>query len=129
MKKRVLIVEDDVSFRRLLKDFLEAGSMEIFEASMLKDALHLCSSNLFHLILLDLYLGSELGLDLALAISKNHLLYGKPRIIAMSGSLGGEMVDSFKLKEEHRIDLFLKKPFDLIDLKFHIQQLFPSFKR
>ena len=125
MKKRVLIVEDYVGFRKVLKDFLETQNMEVSEASSLKDALKLCSFQFFHLILLDIYLGGELGLDLALTISKDILLYGKPRIIVMSGSLGGEIVKTSDFKEEYSIDLFLKKPFELADLKFHINQLLP----
>ena len=125
MRKHVLIVEDDASFRKILKDSFENENADVSEASSIKEALTLCSSNAFHLILLDVYLGGELGLDLAVAISKDNVLYGKPRIIAMSGTLGGELVKSPEFKEEYRIDLFVKKPFDLKDLKFHIKQLLP----
>lgn len=123
MNKRVLVIDDNEDLRHVTRVFLEQAGMEVFEAGSNKETLNVCAHEQPHLLIMDIYLGSELSLDAAVEISRDPEYYGKPKIIAVSGTIGGELIKSQAFLDENHIDCFLKKPFDFNVLIDKINEL------
>lgn len=64
MKRCILVVEDNQLNRELLRDWLEAESCEVWCAADLKSSYEVFSKRLPDLVLLDINLGKDDGLDL-----------------------------------------------------------------
>ncbi len=62
--KKILIIEDDLDIQRLEKDYLEANSFYVKTASDGDEGLYLAMNENFDLILLDIMLPGENGLDI-----------------------------------------------------------------
>ena len=116
MKKRILVIDDNDDLRHVTRVFLEEAGMEVLEAASNKETLRICAHEQPHLLVMDIYLGNELSLDAAVEIFKDPQLYGRPKIIAVSGTIGGELIKSKAFLAENHIDYFLKKPFDFNEL-------------
>ena len=71
---RTLIVEDSVFYRQLLKEALHSRfpSMDILEATEGKEALQQIETHPPNLVLMDIKLPGESGLDLTQKIKKQH---------------------------------------------------------
>jgi len=125
MAKKLLIVEDDHNIRRLLYDFLgpEGMGLDISESEELNDALRKCEAEKPDLVILDYNLSfNQVGWQVAREIKKDKNKYGLAKTIAISGTVnlnGDEFLD-FKKTE---FDLFMPKPFDLLELREEIKRL------
>jgi CheY-like chemotaxis protein len=64
MSNRILVVEDHAPDRELLRDWLEAEGLEVDCAATLEQAFAALQGNRHGLVLLDVQLGSQEGLDL-----------------------------------------------------------------
>jgi CheY-like chemotaxis protein len=64
MKRRVLVVEDNLASRELLCDWLEAEGFEVVSAENLEQGFAALRIQPPHVVLLDIQLGSEDGLSL-----------------------------------------------------------------
>ena len=64
MNKKILIVEDDVVFCRLLTKFLSRNNYEVMDAQNGKDAFELMEMNEFKLAILDYRLPDMTGLEI-----------------------------------------------------------------
>ncbi len=64
MKHCILVVEDNQLNRELLRDWLEAESYEVWCAADLKASYEVFSKRLLDIVLLDINLGKDDGLDL-----------------------------------------------------------------
>ncbi len=63
VKKIILVVEDDESFRESLRKLLEKEGFEVREASSGEEGIERLQANSIDLVLLDLYLGGITGLE------------------------------------------------------------------
>jgi DNA-binding response OmpR family regulator len=103
---RLLVVDDDVHIRRLIRVFLRNEGYELAEASTADEALKMSKSDRFDVVLLDLILpdygGSRLCQKLKATSDR------PPRVIIVSGD------DSQQSRAEAvdaKADGFLSKPF------------------
>lgn len=64
MKRRVLVVEDNLASRELLSDWLEVEGFEVRTAADLKTSFEALAKGLPNVVLLDVNLGHEDGLDI-----------------------------------------------------------------
>ncbi len=64
MRRCVLVVEDNLLNRELLRDWLEVESYEVWCAADLKASYEVFSKRLLDVVLLDINLGKDDGLDL-----------------------------------------------------------------
>ena len=62
--KRILVVDDDPAMRRMVSDYLEANGMRVAVAANKPEMSRQLAAGSFNLVLLDLRLGQEDGLDL-----------------------------------------------------------------
>ncbi len=106
-KLTILVVDDDGDIRQLLQEFLEKNGFQVVLAEDGQQALKLAAEHLPDLVITDLLLPKEHGVDVMLAIKDRFIL----PIIAMSGIYKkneiGAMIDGVY------IEGFFEKPLDL----------------
>ncbi|MBA2709204.1 MAG: response regulator [Tatlockia sp.] len=90
-KKRVLIVEDNLTAQKTVQIMLTSMSCEVDVASSGMDALMLCKNNHYDLILMDIGLGAGIdGYDVTYHIRKNQDINSEVPIIALTAHGGDE---------------------------------------
>lgn len=80
--KRILVIEDDVQHRRMLKNLLEEAGYEVVEASDGEVGLRLYHQQPCHLVITDIFMPEKEGLETIREL-KNQ--FPTVRIIAISG--------------------------------------------
>jgi CheY-like chemotaxis protein len=80
MKRRILVVEDNLPNLELLCDWLEAEGFETVTARNLDAAFAALNNELLHAVLLDVQLGAEDGLSVAAKIRQDPKLHHLPVI-------------------------------------------------
>lgn len=106
-KNLILIVDDEEEIRLLLKEFLEKNGFEVQAAADGQQALKLAAENVPDLVITDLLLPKEHGIDVMQNIKDNFFL----PIIAISGIYKkNEIMD--RLGDIY-IEGFFEKPLDL----------------
>ena len=126
LKQKILIVEDEPALRESIGLYLKDKNMDVFDSNAVEEAYKIIEREAPHIVLLDIYLGKELGLDLANRVSETDLLFRKPKILVMSGTVGGELLKTQVFLEDNHVDGFIKKPFDLSDLLVEIEAILNS---
>lgn len=112
---RVLVVEDDVSLRTLIADYLERNGVSVTLASSAADVARRLNGSATDLILLDLQLGREDGLDILRTVRAAH----DTPIIIMTGNRSDEIDRVVGL--ELGADDYLLKPLSLRELLARIR--------
>jgi two-component system OmpR family response regulator len=107
---RVLIVEDDPTLERMIKNYFSENNIESVSASRGQELTDQLGKNVINLIVLDLRLGSEDGLDLLRKIRVNSDI----PIIIITGHRRDEIDRIVGL--ELGADDYLTKPFHLREL-------------
>ncbi|AZV46083.1 two-component system response regulator [Nautilia sp. PV-1] len=117
MKRRILIVEDDITLNETLKEFLEYNNFKTISVYDGDSAVSEAYENLYDLILLDIKLPGMNGFDAAKEIRK----FSDAPIIFITS------LDSEKDVEKGFIsggDDYIRKPFSLKELKLRIDAVF-----
>lgn len=113
----ILIVDDYNTMRRIIEMALnELGYYRIYEASNGPDALKLLSKKNIDLIISDLHMLPMTGLDLATSIKADKKLQHIPYLIVTA--------QPRDIPLENPFDGLIIKPFDLVDLRDKINELF-----
>lgn len=86
-QKRVLIVDDDVGVRDVLRSMLEAAGYRVALAENGKEAMNALKAEEADLILTDLVMPEQEGIETIKALRQE---YPGIRVIAMSGAFGGD---------------------------------------
>jgi len=108
--KKILIVEDEGDIGTLLERFLEENGFSITLAEDGRTAAELLKKKDFDLLIVDLLLPGEHGMDLIKMKGHN---FTTP-IIIVSGVY--DEAELFNKAKDSNIKYFIKKPFDLTDL-------------
>jgi len=114
MRKKVLVVDDDVELLQVLDDFIEDdGRFELCTASTGFDAGVMTQKFRPDLILLDIMLPDINGLEVCRYV-RNTEPFKHTKIIAISG-----MIEHDKINElyEAGVDYYIQKPFNLVDVR------------
>lgn len=106
---RILIVEDDVLFRRSLRRFALSITPDVLEADSVAEATELLAKQP-QLVLLDVRLSDGTGIDVAETASK---LMPAPLVVAFSGEASAG--EAFRLAQLG-VRQYLQKPFRLEEL-------------
>ena len=120
LKRKVLVVDDDIELLQVLHDFIEEdGRFELRTASTGFDAGAATQEFKPDLILLDIMLPDINGLEVCRYV-KNTEAVRDAKIIAISG-----MIEKDKIGElyEAGIDYYIQKPFNLVELKKKICEM------
>lgn len=117
-KNLILIVDDEEEIRNLLKEFLEARNFEVLVAEDGARALELARTHVPDLVITDLLLPKEHGIDVMHEIKDRFFT----PIIAISGIYKKEEIAA-KIDDIY-LDGFYEKPLNLEDLYKGIQAVF-----
>jgi CheY-like chemotaxis protein len=90
LKQRILIVEDNPANRELLQDWLEIEGYEVWGAADLKASYEVLEVDLPDVVLLDINLGAENGLDLLAWMRRKGSLDSIPVIAVTAHALATE---------------------------------------
>jgi two-component system phosphate regulon response regulator OmpR len=115
-KKHILIVDDDTRLRNLLGKFLEENNFQTSLAANSAEARLLIKDNNFDLIILDVMMPIENGVDFAASIRQNSLI----PIIMLTAR--GDFEDRIKGLEAGADD-YLAKPFEPKELLLRINNI------
>lgn len=77
----VLIIEDDPTYRQLLRTIIESHGYDVWEASNGQEGIMLCRLLLPDLVITDIFMAVKDGLE---TIADLHALFVLPKVIAMS---------------------------------------------
>lgn len=117
MKKRLLVVEDDVHIRLGLRDALQAEGYEVIECRDGAQAGPLVKQHKPDLVILDIMLPGKSGFDLCREIRA-----GKNRVPILMLSAKGQEIDKV-VGLELGADDYVTKPFSLRELLARVQAL------
>jgi DNA-binding response OmpR family regulator len=117
---RILLVDDDESFRHMLHEMLERAGHEVHDAPDGKFALEIDLKEPSELIVLDLVMPEKEGLETILELRKRH---AGVKIIAISG--GGRMNPNVNLAVAKQFGArrTLTKPFSRSEILLAIDQV------
>ena len=111
----VLIVDDDAAIRLLCRVNLELDGLRVVEAGYLDQARAALAEEQVDVVLLDLHLGNERGLDLLHELRRDRPEVG---VALLTGS-----PQSRSPKEEARADAVISKPFEIEELGRTVRRL------
>ncbi len=117
MKKRLLLVEDELSLSKLIKLNLEIKGYDVTLATNGRKALQLMDEAYFDLVILDLMLPLLNGLDVLTAIRVTNSEI--PVIITSAKDTSSDRIEGLK----QGADDYLIKPFEIEELYLRIQKL------
>jgi len=113
----ILVVDDEEEIRELLKDFLEIKGFNVRVESDGLKALELMEKEIPNIIIMDLLLPGEHGINLIRTVKEKYFI----PIIIISGIYNKEEVEH--LMEEYFVEDFMKKPLDLEELAKKINKI------
>ena len=121
---KVLIVDDDVTVRQLIRKHLEGLGFEVLEASSGPEAIAIMTKQEFDGIFTDMRMPGMTGVEL---LEKLHTLDCLPSYkILITGGLDEQAEVNELLDGDLQFDLVLNKPFSRRELARHLKLLFES---
>jgi two-component system, cell cycle response regulator CpdR len=117
----ILLIEDDISMRSMMIDFFAQKNFLLSAASSGSEALKLIKEKRFDLVITDIIMDNQDGLEVIRAIKNS---YPEIKVIAISG--GGKLSAEIYLKIASllgAISIF-QKPFSMNDLINEINNIF-----
>jgi two-component system, response regulator, stage 0 sporulation protein F len=117
MKRKILIVDDEIGIRLLLKDLLGSEGYKIYLAQNGKEALEMLQIHKMDLMIIDYKLPIIDGMEVVKQIEKENK---ELPTIMMSG-----LAENFKdvTKEIKNVKMILSKPFNVLEVREFVKQL------
>jgi two-component system cell cycle response regulator DivK len=122
MSKRILIVEDHETNRRILRDLLTSGGYELIEAVTGEEGVTLAEAHRPDLILMDIQLPGLDGYEATRRIKENPALRHIPIIAVTSYALSGDEDKAL----EAGCSAYVSKPFSPRVVLAKIREYLPS---
>ncbi len=110
---RILIIEDDVQFRKMLRQMLEREAYEILEAPDGAEGLKIYREEPTDIVITDILMEGKDGIETIIELRRD---FPEVKIIAMSG--GGRIAPEYYLNMAQKLGSLqtLTKPFDRKEL-------------
>jgi len=124
MKKKILVVDDELSIRMLLENFLGDDYEVITKENGYEALSWLQDGNKSDLILVDIDMPMLNGYDLTESIRKQDGMSNVPVIMLSSKQKSADRIKSFEVGA----DDYLQKPFNPEELQIRIQAIFKRLK-
>jgi DNA-binding NtrC family response regulator len=117
----ILLIEDDISMRTMMIDFFSQKNFTFSAASCGSEALKLIREKRFDLVITDIIMDNQDGLEVIRAIKNS---YPEIKVIAISG--GGKLSAEIYLKIASLLGAvsIFQKPFSMNDLLKEINTIF-----
>ena len=119
-KLSILVVDDEEEICNMLDDFLSRSGYKVKTVDSGAGAIELAKRENFNLVLCDMAMPDIFGYDVIKFLNK---LKKRPKIGIITG-WGGKLKPMDD--EEFKVDLIVKKPFDLSELRKHINDMIVS---
>jgi DNA-binding NtrC family response regulator len=116
-KRNILVIDDEQEVREVLKDFLESRGFSVTLASNGADGLDSIKREIPNLIIIDLLLPGEHGINLIKTVKDQYFI----PVIIVSGIYNRQEIDH--IMEEYFVECFLEKPVDLDKLTTEIDSI------
>ncbi len=116
----ILIVDDEIGIRRVIRGLLDGGDYEIHEASNGEQALTRLRSRGFDLVIMDVMMPGKGGLDTLLEI---HEEFPQLKVIVMSGKFDVSSSTFQNLASHFGASSILPKPIDSKQLVSQVSSL------
>lgn len=120
-KRRILLVDDDEQFRKMLRKMLVRMGFEVIEARDGKEAIEIFQRDPVDLVMTDIIMPEKEGLETIGALKRK--LPGV-KIVAMSGGGRGSATDYLKVAMMMGADRTIPKPFSSENLETLLASLF-----
>ena len=108
MTTKILIIDDDDTWRGILAKVLEEAGYVVHEAENGNVGLQACRDHDFQLVITDIFMPERDGLEIVRTLKSSPR---RPKILAMSGSHAGGQLDFAGVAARLGADKALKKPF------------------
>jgi DNA-binding response OmpR family regulator len=118
MMHKILVIDDAEEVILAVESALSASTIHVDSALTVKDAMKKASSQLYHLILIDIMLPDGDGFDLLLKMRKIEGYQSVPMIFITSKEDVSSVVSAFSLGAED----YIVKPFRLLELKARVER-------
>jgi len=122
MIAQILVADDDLDVREMLRDFLETQGHQVLEASDGAQAFAVAEKERPHLIILDVVMPGVYGSTAAKLLAGFRGTQNTP-IIIISGSSHKNLIEDILARPNVR---YLRKPLDLSVLDAVIQEMLPQ---
>jgi DNA-binding response OmpR family regulator len=123
---RILVIDDDVQIRKMLRLALAAEGFEVLEARDGKVAMKLFQQEPADLVITDLIMPEKEGIETIIELRRE---YPGIKIIAISGGGRINPKDYLYLAEKLGAQITLKKPFSRKDILRAVYKLVPEQKK
>ena len=120
---RILVVDDDPTFRMLVQEWLQEEGYSVQTASGVEEALVLYRSDPFDLVITDMVMPIRGGVSFIMDIRRD---YPRARILAMSGGDYVEPEDYLRLAQSLGAVRVLTKPFEAKDFLKAVREAIAS---
>ena len=117
-KKQILVIEDDIEMRSLLKDFIKEEGYEVDSVGNSTEAFHQLAKKPFDLIITDVRMPGLSGLDILPGLKK---LQPSSSVILIT-AFGSE--DVYRRALKRGADAYLEKPIHLDELRILMKKMF-----
>ncbi|MFO0684638.1 MAG: response regulator [Sandaracinus sp.] len=121
-RKRILVVEDDDTSARMVRDYLEAHGYDISVAANGNEGLERFRSEHPDLMIVDVALPKKSGFDLCIDVKQTEHGRTMPVLLMSAVFRGGETTGTYP-RDGMGPEAMLAKPFDLSVLLRRVQQL------
>ena len=120
MQKRILIIDDDRELVQTIREFLLDEGFTVETACNGREGIRLQNSSPFDLIITDIVMPEEDGLEVIMWVKKTH---PGTKLIAMSGGGYFDSRDYLLMAKELGASIVLCKPFEVESLTSGIKRL------
>jgi len=118
---RILVIDDQLHIRNILKEFFKIDKHEVDLAENGKVGLKLAEVNAYDLVITDIVMPERDGLEVIMVLKR---LFPHVRIIVMSGGAARLDIDTLlKTARALGADRVLVKPLDFIELQGVVREL------
>jgi len=119
MKKTIFIIEDDNHVLSMMKNYFEYLGYDIVTASDGMEALKMLKSGNYDLVITDIVMPYVSGLGIISLIKEK-----SPNLPVIAITAHGENPE--RLAAEKQADVVLRKPFEMEELRDHVERLLGS---
>lgn len=118
---KILVVDDEVNIRNILRDSLKKEEHEVFEASSGQEACDILDTQAIEVMITDLVMPGKTGLDLIMEIKEK---IPELNIIAISGGGGiNGRFDYLPIAQLIGANNIIRKPFSVAEIKKTVSDL------
>jgi len=110
---RILVVDDEIYIRELIKKALSSLGHRVFEAENGEQAMEVLRSHQFDLAIVDLVMPHKGGIETLVEVRDSDKGI---KLIAISGKIQTDKESIQNLAQQFKVDRVLSKPFDVNDL-------------